>query len=62
VPRNVLEKIKKNFGLPHILSIVGVRRCGKSTLIRQIINYLIGERKIKPKNILFLLFGRVSSS
>lgn len=54
VPRSVLEEIKKNFDLPHILSIVGVRRCGKSTLIRQIINYLIGERKIEPKNILFL--------
>ena len=54
VPRSILEEIKKNFALPHILSIVGVRRCGKSTLIRQIINYLIGERKIEPKNILFL--------
>lgn len=54
VTRSVLEEIKKNFDLPHILSIVGVRRCGKSTLIRQIINYLIGERKIEPKNILFL--------
>lgn len=54
VPRSILEEIKKNFALPHILSIVGVRRCGKSTLIRQIINYLIGEKKIAPKNILFL--------
>lgn len=54
VPRSVLEEIKKNFDLPHILSIVGVRRCGKSTLIRQIINHLIGERKTAPKNILFL--------
>jgi len=54
VPRSILEEIKKNFDLPHILSIVGVRRCGKSTLIRQIINHLIGERKIAPKNILFL--------
>ena len=32
VPRSVLEGIKKNFDLPYILSIVGVRRCGKSTL------------------------------
>jgi hypothetical protein len=26
VPRSVLEGIKKNFDLPYILSIVGVRR------------------------------------
>ena len=54
VPRSVLAEIKKNFDLPYILSIVGVRRCGKSTLIKQIINHLIGEKKITPKNILFL--------
>jgi len=54
VPRSLLDGIKKNIDLPHILSIVGVRRCGKSTLIRQIINHLTGEKKINPKNILFL--------
>lgn len=54
VPRSVLEGLKKNFHLPYILSIVGVRRCGKSTLIKQIINYLIAERNVKPKNIFFL--------
>jgi hypothetical protein len=54
VPRSLLDGIIKNIDLPHILSIVGVRRCGKSTLIRQIINHLIGEKKINPKNILFL--------
>ena len=37
-----------------MLSIFGVRHCGKSTLIKQIINYLITEIKVKPKNILFL--------
>jgi len=54
VPRSVLEGIKRSLNLPYILSIVGVRRCGKSTLVRQIINYLMKEKKIKPKNILFL--------
>lgn len=54
VPRSLLYGIIKNIDLPHILSIVGVRRCGKSTLIRQIINHLIGEKKLNPKNILFL--------
>ena len=30
VPRSILEEVKKNFDLPYILSIVGVRRCGKA--------------------------------
>lgn len=54
VIRDVLHDVKKKFDLPHILSVVGVRPCGKSTLIRQIINFLIGERGVRPKNILFL--------
>jgi uncharacterized protein len=54
VPRDILTNIKKNFDLPYVISIVGVRRCGKSTLVKQIINHLIGEKKANPKNILFL--------
>lgn len=54
VPRDILTNIKNNFDLPYVISIVGVRRCGKSTLIKQIINHLIGEKKANPKNILFL--------
>jgi GTP-binding protein EngB required for normal cell division len=34
--------------LPHILSFVGVRRAGKSTLMRQMINHLIRERSVPP--------------
>lgn len=36
-----------------ILSIIGPRRVGKSTLIYQTINYLIESKKINPKRILF---------
>ncbi len=54
VPRDVMSKIHRGLTLPHILSIVGVRRSGKSTLIRQIINHLLKEKGIKPRNILFL--------
>ncbi len=54
VPRDVMSKIHRGLALPHILSIVGVRRSGKSTLIRQIINDLLKEKGIKPRNILFL--------
>jgi len=53
VPRLVLDDVKKHLDLPHILSFVGVRRAGKSTLMRQMINHLIRERSVPPRNILF---------
>ncbi|HLP47051.1 MAG TPA: ATP-binding protein, partial [Candidatus Kapabacteria bacterium] len=37
-----------------IISISGVRRAGKSTLLKQVVNYLVTEKKIAPQNILFL--------
>ncbi len=36
-----------------ILSIIGPRRVGKSTLLYQTINHLLKEEKIEPKRILF---------
>jgi len=54
VPRDVMSTIHRGLALPHILFVVGVRRSGKSTLLRQIINYLLKEKRIKPRNILFL--------
>ena len=53
IPRQVLDDVKKHLDLPHILSFVGVRRAGKSTLMRQMINHLIRERSVPPRNILF---------
>ena len=54
VPRKILNKVIDYLDLPHIISIVGVRRAGKSTLIKQVINFLIQTKGIPPKNILFL--------
>jgi len=54
VPRKILNKVIAYLDLPHIISIVGVRRAGKSTLIKQAINFLIQTKGIPPKNILFL--------
>lgn len=54
VKRDVLDVLKKYIELPHIISIVGVRRGGKSTLLKQLINYLLKVKKVVPKNILFL--------
>jgi uncharacterized protein len=54
VRREALDKLVRYFDLPHVLSLVGVRRAGKSPLARQAINYLTHEREIPPRNILFL--------
>ena len=53
VPRQVLEYVKEHIDLTHVLSFVGVRRAGKSTLMRQVINFLIRDRGVPPRNILF---------
>jgi uncharacterized protein len=54
IPRSVLAQLQTFLDIPHIISVVGVRRSGKSTLLRQAIRYLMEERKIPPRNILFL--------
>ena len=51
--REEFENIKKQIEDKRILSIIGPRRVGKSTLIYQTINYLLEEKKIDPKRILF---------
>ena len=54
IPRLALASVREYLKLPHIISLVGVRRCGKSTLARQTINSLITLDAIPPRNILFL--------
>lgn len=54
IQRDVLVKVEEYLDLPHILSLVGVRRAGKSTLARQAINHLMRNKGVKPRNILFL--------
>ena len=54
VPREALAKVKGYLDVPHIIALVGVRRSGKSTLVRQVINHLIRDKGIPPRNILFL--------
>lgn len=54
VQRQVLDAVIEHLDLPHILALVGVRRAGKSTLARQVINHLMGEKGVPAKNILFL--------
>jgi uncharacterized protein len=54
VSRGILRKVKDYLDLPHIIALVGVRRSGKSTLVRQTINHLIRDKGVLPRNILFL--------
>ena len=53
VKRIKLDKLISYLPLRQIITITGIRRCGKSTLVKQAINHLI-ETGVNPKNILFL--------
>lgn len=48
-----LDKLKSLLKTKEILTISWLRRIWKSTIQKQLINYLILEKKINPKNILF---------
>lgn len=49
-----LNKIKPFIGKPVIKAITGLRRVGKSTFIKQIIEYLQKEQDIKSGNIIYI--------
>lgn len=51
--RSLLKSIVPLLELDHILAISGVRRCGKSFLMKQLVNQLMNSG-IKPENILFV--------
>ncbi|MCK9161526.1 MAG: ATP-binding protein [Arcobacteraceae bacterium] len=53
VKRDALNKLISYLPLKQIIIITGIRRCGKSTLAKQAINYLI-ESGVDPKNIFFI--------
>ena len=48
------SKIQRYLETKEIIVLSGVRRSGKTTLLFQIINYLITTQKVSPKNILFV--------
>lgn len=50
--RLVISKAKELLDTKHILSLVGVRRCGKSTILKELVR--IALKKTKPTNILYL--------
>ena len=50
-----LQKLAKVMGLRHIIILTGVRRSGKSTLMRQLMGKLVAEG-VNPQNLLYLYF------
>lgn len=53
VYRQALDKLVSYLPLKQIITITGIRRCGKSTLAKMAINHLI-EQGMNPANILFV--------
>ena len=53
VKREMLDRLITYLPLKQIITITGVRRCGKSTLAKAAINHLI-EEGVNPENILFV--------
>ena len=53
--RDLFAVIEDNINHPLMLNIVGLRRVGKSTILKQVIGSLLDQR-IKPTNIFYFLF------
>lgn len=49
-----LERIKPLMDIPHVVILSGVRRAGKSTLMQQTMEYLIKEKGVPAKNVVYL--------
>lgn len=54
VKRECFEKVIEYLQFDQIIALTGVRRSGKSTLMKQIINYLLLDKGIDGRNIVFL--------
>jgi predicted AAA+ superfamily ATPase len=53
IHRECFTRVLSYLKVPQVISVTGVRRGGKSTLLKQTINYLIEEEKVPPTHILF---------
>lgn len=54
-----LEWIKKFMDIRHAITLTGVRRAGKSTLMHQLMQHLIVEKNIPAKNVVYLFLEDV---
>lgn len=55
IQREIIKNIKEYVESPQILAILGIRRTGKTTLLRQLANELL-DKNIPSKNIFFFSF------
>lgn len=49
-----LQKLEKSFHSKHIVFVTGLRRIGKTSLLKLFIHKLINEKNIKPEHIFFV--------
>lgn len=60
VPRKkYLERLNKLIDLRQVLTLTGVRRSGKSTLMHQMMHHLIAEKGVPAKNVVYLFLEDV---
>ncbi|VVB88001.1 AAA domain protein [uncultured archaeon] len=55
IRRDITGEIIKSFGTPHIKDIIGVRRCGKTTVLYQAAEHLMSQ-DVSSRDIMFLNF------
>ncbi len=49
-----IQKLEKNFQSKHVLFVTGLRRIGKTSLLRIFIDKLINEKHIEPRKIFYV--------
>jgi len=59
--RNLFEEILRYLNDQQIISLIGLRRTGKTTLMYQLIDHLI-QNGVPPKNILYFSFDEILSA
>lgn len=47
--REILTDLIDYLKVPHVISVTGMRRAGKSTLLKLAINYLMQKKGVPPK-------------
>lgn len=56
IKRDILDKIKPFLSLNRVITLIGIRRAGKSTILYQIISHLLQNEHISPEEILLINF------
>jgi len=59
--RSLFNDIVKEIESKQIISLIGLRRTGKTTILKQLIDYLIKSKKVKREYILFYSFDEEQS-